>query len=68
MIFASGLKYVGIPVTVLGWILALILLAAVVWLAWVRPWRYRDREASPQPADAEQQSLADQAARGTRPG
>ncbi len=68
VIFASGLKYVGIPVTVLGWILALILLAAVVWLAVVRPWRYRDREASPQPADTEQQSLADQAARGTRPG
>jgi hypothetical protein len=36
-----GPEYVGVPVTALGWILGLILLAAVVWLAWVRPWRHR---------------------------
>jgi uncharacterized protein len=41
VIFASGLKYVGVPVTALGWILGLILLAAVVWLAWVRSWHHR---------------------------
>ncbi len=40
VIFASGLKYVGVGTTALGWVLAsLILLAAVVWLAYVRPWR-----------------------------
>ena len=44
VIFASGLKYVGVPVTALGWILATTLLAAVVWLAWVRP---RGRGAEP---------------------
>ncbi len=56
VIFASGLKYVGVPVTALGWILASILLAAVVWLAWVRPWRYRAGARSPAvtpPASAE---------------
>jgi uncharacterized membrane protein YfcA len=68
VIFASGLKYVGVPVTALGWILALILLAGVVWLAWVRPWRYRDREASPQLAGAAQEDLTGQVARGIRPG
>ena len=47
VIFASGLKYVGVPVTALGWILAAILLAAVVWLAWVRPRRHRDHGAQP---------------------
>jgi uncharacterized protein len=47
VIFASGLKYIGIPVTTLGWILAAILLAATAWLAWVRPRRHRDRAAQP---------------------
>jgi uncharacterized membrane protein YfcA len=39
VIFASGLKYVGVPTTALGWILCLTLLGgAVAWL-WVgRPW------------------------------
>jgi uncharacterized protein len=57
VIFASGLKYVGVPVTALGWILGLILLAAAVPLAWARRWRRR--EAAPPhavtpPASAEQ--------------
>ena len=39
VIFASGLKYVGVGTTALGWILcALLLAAAVVWLAYLRPW------------------------------
>jgi len=39
VIFASGLKYVGVGTTALGWILCIILLgAAVVWLFYVRPW------------------------------
>ncbi len=40
VIFASGLKYVGLGTTALGWVLCAILLGtAVVWLAYVRPWR-----------------------------
>jgi uncharacterized protein len=39
VIFASGLKYVGVPTTALGWILCLTLLAgAVAWLWVARPW------------------------------
>jgi uncharacterized membrane protein YfcA len=38
VIFASGLKYVGVGTTALGWILCILLLAAAVWwLAYVRP-------------------------------
>ncbi len=40
VIFASGLKYVGVGTTTLGWILAAVLLGgAAVWLAYVRPWQ-----------------------------
>ena len=39
VIFASGLKYVGVGTTALGWILCVIVLtAAVVWLFYLRPW------------------------------
>jgi uncharacterized protein len=39
VIFASGLKYVGVGTTALGWILCAVLLAAAAtWLAVVRPW------------------------------
>jgi len=42
VIFASGLKYVGVAVTTLGWILcAVLLLAGVLWLASARPWEVR---------------------------
>ncbi|HUA48840.1 MAG TPA: sulfite exporter TauE/SafE family protein [Solirubrobacteraceae bacterium] len=49
-IFASGLKYVGLGTTALGWTLCAMLLAAgVAWAAVARPWRVReltgDREA-----------------------
>ena len=38
VIFASGLKYVGLGTTPLGWVLCTILLAsAVYWLAYLRP-------------------------------
>jgi uncharacterized membrane protein YfcA len=38
VIFASGLKYVGVGTTPLGWICGTVLLAAVVyWLAYARP-------------------------------
>jgi uncharacterized membrane protein YfcA len=39
-IFASGLKYVGLQTTVLGWVLCATLFAGgLIWLVWVRPWR-----------------------------
>jgi uncharacterized membrane protein YfcA len=39
VIFASGLKYVGVDTTALGWVLCAILLAAgVVWTFYARPW------------------------------
>jgi uncharacterized protein len=40
VIFASGLKYAGVGTTALGWTLGAVLLAAAVfWLAYVRPGR-----------------------------
>jgi uncharacterized protein len=40
VIFASGLKYVGLGTTALGWTLgAVVVAAAAVWLAYVRPRR-----------------------------
>jgi uncharacterized protein len=42
VIFASGLKYVGLGTTALGWALCGVLLAAAtVWLVFARPWRAR---------------------------
>jgi len=39
VIFASGLKYVGVQTTALGWILCATLLAGgVAWLSLARPW------------------------------
>ena len=39
VIFASGLKYVGLETTALGWVLCGTLLAAgSIWLAYLRPW------------------------------
>ena len=40
VIFASGLKYVGVGTTALGWILCVVLLgAAAMWLLLTRPWQ-----------------------------
>lgn len=40
VIFASGLKYVGLGTTALGWILCATLLAvATIWVFYMRPWR-----------------------------
>jgi uncharacterized protein len=66
VIFASGLKYVGVGTTALGWVLAAILIAAAAWAAWARPWRRREQrepEPAPQPAGAERQSLIGRAPR-----
>jgi uncharacterized membrane protein YfcA len=40
VIFASGLKYVGVGTTALGWTLcAVLLIAALLWLTKTQPWR-----------------------------
>jgi uncharacterized membrane protein YfcA len=46
VIFASGLKYVGVPTYPLGWAMGTIGVASLAyWLAWTRPWRRgQDRE------------------------
>jgi uncharacterized membrane protein YfcA len=47
VIFASGLKYVGVATTTLGWVLCATLLAgATVWVVKARPWRVERAEAS----------------------
>jgi hypothetical protein len=52
VIFASGLKYVGIGTTALGWILCAVLLAAgATWLGVARPWR-NGRAGQVSPAEA----------------
>ena len=62
VIFASGLKYVGVPVTVLGWILGAIWLPPRV--AGLGPAAaHRDREPSPRPRGAAEPGGS--AARGT---
>lgn len=59
-IFASGLNYVGVPATALGWILcATLLLAGLAWMASTRPWSARPwARARPQP-DRVQPALAE---------
>jgi hypothetical protein len=53
VIFASGLKYVGVGTTTLGWILVLTLLAAfVAWLVIKRPWETPPRLTGLEAADA----------------
>jgi uncharacterized membrane protein YfcA len=45
VIFASGLKYVGVGTTTLGWILCGLLLGgALLWLQAAKPWRQRKEE------------------------
>jgi uncharacterized protein len=40
VIFASGLKYVGLGTTALGWVLCSTVFAvALIWLMYVRPWQ-----------------------------
>jgi uncharacterized protein len=46
VIFASGLKYVGVGTTALGWILcATVMAAGLGWLAWTRPWQNANLES-----------------------
>jgi uncharacterized membrane protein YfcA len=47
VIFASGLKYVGLQTEALGWVLCVTLLGVGGgWLAWKRPWRTLGQEAA----------------------
>jgi hypothetical protein len=70
VIAASGLKYVGVGTTALGWILcATLLLAAVVWLAYIRPrQRQAAAEAAQEPLVLGDGVLGDGAVDGERPG
>jgi uncharacterized protein len=55
VIFASGLKYVGLDTTALGWVLCATLLAAgVVWLVYARPWQLTATEPAERPVDVRQ--------------
>ena len=53
VIFASGLKYVGVGTTALGWILCAVLFAAAAaWLASAQPWRKEPATIETGPADS----------------
>jgi uncharacterized protein len=53
VIFASGLKYVGLGTTALGWVLcATLLVIAIAWMAIGRPWERAMSSESPTPAEA----------------
>ena len=48
VIFASGLKYVGLGTTALGWVLCVVLFAgAAIWLAYACPWREAQSTTAP---------------------
>jgi hypothetical protein len=54
VIFASGLKYVGLNTTALGWVLCAVLLAAAVgWLVFARPWSATQAQAMVKPLHPE---------------
>ncbi len=60
VVAASGLKYVGVGTTALGWILCSILLvAAVAWLAYRRPWQSSGSLTDIAPADVAAQPEPD---------
>jgi uncharacterized membrane protein YfcA len=55
VIFTSGLKYVGVSTTALGWILSgTVVVAIAVWLTWARPWQARP--AAPAPAEGPEEA------------
>jgi uncharacterized protein len=50
VIFASGLKYVGMKTQTLGWTLVGVLAAALIgWLTFARPWRQLSSTPAPEP-------------------
>jgi len=59
VIGASGLKYVGVGTTALGWILCALLLAAgSLWLGVAKPWQRRPRLAAVVSAPEQVDALA----------
>jgi uncharacterized protein len=53
VIFASGLKYVGVGTTALGWILcATLLVGALAWASVSRPWQRPEERDAPVAEDA----------------
>jgi hypothetical protein len=61
VIFASGLKYVGLNTTALGWTLCAVLLAAAVgWLVFARPWSAAQAAVQPLHSEPEQPELVTQ--------
>src|SRR5262249_38696589 len=62
VIFASGLKYVGVGTTTLGRILSVTGIAAIsTWLVWARPWQ---RGPAPVPAGGPAEDQAEDQAEG----
>jgi hypothetical protein len=60
VIFASGLKYVGVGTTALGWILCSVLLVcAAVWLVYAHPWQLPVETAGDIKAGAAKDELGD---------
>ena len=59
VIFASGLKYVGLGTSALGWVLCATLLAvATIWLFYVRPWQTGiPLGANPAPGDEQDEPV-----------
>jgi uncharacterized protein len=67
VIFASGLKYVGLGTTALGWTLCAVLLGVgTLWLVYARPWR-RMSDAGPVPAIAPEEEPVEVALGRNRP-
>ena len=67
MIFASGLKYIGVATTVLGWILCAVLLTGgVYWLFRTQPWR--NGNGKPAAANGAEQANANSSAGAAPPG
>jgi uncharacterized membrane protein YfcA len=61
VIFASGLKYIGVSTTTLGWVLCVTaFLVAVTWTVRTQPWRKRSKPSTTEMAvgDASSQDLA----------
>jgi hypothetical protein len=68
VIFASGLKYVGLGTTTLGWALCGLLVgAASLWLWRARPWQSANvlsqtpSRSAPAPVEREAEAIADEA-------
>ena len=68
VIFASGLKYVGMSTTDLGWTLCATLLAvAVIWLGVTRPWNKSDPDLAIASDGSGRAEVATEAARSGNP-